>query len=199
MKFLKKNIAVILAFAAILLIIGSVYVAFFVVDPPVGQKEITDTDKYLKTNFYVRQTIKEDVSSWFPRKIPKNCDADYLYYYSCGLLSYPNFFLLLDLKFQDEAAFETQKSKIADIECYEILHDDETEYRIISKPYNLKYYLDDEVNEMGWRFRIIVINENERSVQYLAAYIDSVEVKHERIMEILEAVYVLEQEAPYIA
>ena len=184
----------------ILALVTMVLTSYFLLsgEPPFGYSTVKGNDigggDYLKhINSYVRRLLHDELAYWLPKRIPEDCKAQYDLHYSCGLLTSPNVVIDLRLSFDEETAFEGQRDEAMESAHYELLSDGETDYIILSKIDFLKEFLYGDFLEGPSFYRVIAIKENDKTMEYLYAYINNVNVQPEPVLRIAQVVYDLEQ------
>lgn len=155
--------------AFVILLVAAGVVLFFSSDPPIGNTTVTDIDRYMKVEPYVRELMKKSYAEVLPASIPDDCAPEYYYSYQCNYDGDMYFTVYLRLDSMRSETFEAELRRLQGIPEARRSASGDAEYIILSLP-ELEEYFSESVSLRGFRFELAEIDESRSAIRYLISY-----------------------------
>ncbi len=146
---------------------------FFLSDPPIGSKTVTDIDDFGTYNKYVKNQLADKFQGSFPAEVSDEwSDTSYYYQYKCAVFGDPNFCMDLQIHVENDSYYQGEKERISSITSECVQTSDGKQYYILSGDENdIQHYFDDEIHDgQDYRFEIVVFDDAASRIEYLTAY-----------------------------
>lgn len=140
--------------------------------PPYKPELFTNLSDYMKVNEYVEELLETKYVNFFPDTIESK---ESKYYYSYGCDDRELFLTLyLKQKFDSEASFNTELTRLVSFPCSEEKYCDGIEYKIFDMPdlEETQMYLNNTEGHRAWDFTFsaIRIDKGKNEITYLVSY-----------------------------
>lgn len=166
----NKKTTTIVLLSLLIIFAGGIFwvIACFNEDPPMGEIISTDTGEYMKVNRYVKKKIKNECPDMFPKNLPANCTAEYLYDYSCNFDGDVFLTIYLKTEFSTRDDYNAAKNRLRtdDVRTYSST-DESAKFFVIEALSLGNYFQNTGKYYTGYSAAIIKENEQDGSIEYL--------------------------------
>lgn len=142
--------------------------------PPIGHKLLEDTSDYMNVNSFVREKLVSDFGDPLSDQVPVGSRLErYCYQYDCGLLGDASFYINFMVVFSGDNELNSKYDELLREKPIMVLSDESVSYLVFSgDAASFNGYLDDRVLDGAlWRFYIVSIDRESRSMEYTISYI----------------------------
>lgn len=158
-------------------------------DPEIGETEIRNIEQYLQVNKYTESKLKTCFVGALPSEEMINKEqAQYYYYYKCGLFGEPGFVIWLKEPYTDKQQFAQKVQWAADNAVYSKKIDAQKKIYLLSPGIKqLEEYVNEDsiLDGMAFTFEILLIDEENPTIEYLFAIQQDNATKPEKIEQYL--------------
>lgn len=168
----------------------AICIYFFHSGPPLGQETVTDPAQYRNVNPYVETALADSFSGALPEKLSVLAEVDtYCYSYSCALFGDPEFYIILQVKYNDVNEFTEERSRLLRLSAGTASPNESGRSFLKGSPEEITAYLDDRLQD-GTRyiFEIVQVNESQNTILYLVSQLCDGQEKSTEVVSILQNV-----------
>lgn len=159
--------------------------------PPVGHKLIENTSDYMEVNSFVREKLASDFGDPLPEQIPADAELkQYCYQYDCGLIGDASFYINFMVVFSGDNELNSKYVELMNANPYKVLTENSVDYIVFKgTAESFAGYLDGEIFDGAlWRFYIVSIDRESRSMEYTISYIFDGSNRNEHLTETISRV-----------
>lgn len=142
--------------------------------PPISHKLLEDTSDYMNVNSFVREKLVSDFGDPLSDQVPVGSRLErYCYQYDCGLLGDASFYINFMVVFNGDNELNSKYVELMNANPYKVLTDNSVDYIVFKgTAESFAGYLDGEIFDGAlWRFYIVSIDRESRSMEYTISYI----------------------------
>lgn len=148
---------------------------------------VRDPEKYLQVASYVQEELDSYFAGFLMEESRLNPELAEYYYHAASSFSDPHFIIHLVYRFDSEAFFEQEWTRINDLaKAQKQINANRILYTARLSTKDIEHYLDDEINDgRFFCFEFALVDQSSMTITYLSALVQDNQTKENVVLEII--------------